>query len=52
MPFWLTWFFIGSLITGGAAAFHNNNSTTADTNPSQQYTQYTQEFHQQGDRAD
>ena len=43
MPFWLTWFFIGTLITGGAAALHNNNSTTtADTNPSQppQYTQY------------
>ncbi len=42
MPFWLTWFFIGTLITGGAAALHNNNSTTtADTNPApQQYTQY------------
>jgi hypothetical protein len=23
MPFWLTWFFIGALFTGGAAALHN-----------------------------
>ena len=48
MPFWLTWFFIGTLVTGGAAALHNSNpTTTAGTNPP---PQYTQDFQQQNDK--
>jgi len=37
MPVWLTWFFIGASLTGGAAALHNANPsmTTADLNQTQ-----------------
>jgi hypothetical protein len=37
MPFWLTWFLIGALFTGGAAALHNANppGTTAGPNTMQ-----------------
>jgi hypothetical protein len=40
MPFWLTWFFIGALFTGGAAALHNATppGTTAGPSTPQNYT--------------
>ncbi len=51
MPFWLTWFFIGALFTGGAAALHNANpsTTTADLNQTQTQPYYTQNFREGGD---
>ncbi|HLW61354.1 MAG TPA: hypothetical protein VKV57_15730 [bacterium] len=48
MPFWLTWFFTGLFVAGGAAAgAHSAAMNTADTN---QTPYYTQNF-QQGSQA-
>ena len=53
MPFWLTWFLIGTLFTGGVAALHNSNpsGTTADVNQTQTQQYYTQNFREGADRA-